>query len=137
MLLWPRLVCGSTAVPQSSPCPHLPKPSGQATGGPGTLLISPFNVKWRFSVLAGGVEGSKFCLLSVILSPVSLQDFTIGLLSASSLYPPSWNPPPTLFLTEELKTYYEEKTTSATNVAGKSGYLLQKTETIPMFITLY
>jgi hypothetical protein len=27
MLLWPRLVCGSTAVPQSSPCLHLPKPS--------------------------------------------------------------------------------------------------------------
>jgi hypothetical protein len=38
-----------------------------ATGGPGALLVSPFNVKWRFSVLAGDVEGSKFCLFSVIL----------------------------------------------------------------------
>jgi hypothetical protein len=35
----------------------------QATGGGlGTFLVSPFNVKWRFSVLAGGVKGSKFCL---------------------------------------------------------------------------
>jgi hypothetical protein len=38
-----------------------------ATGGPGTLLVSPFNVKWRFSAPAGGVEGSKFCLFSVIM----------------------------------------------------------------------
>jgi hypothetical protein len=30
----------------SSPCPCLPKPSGcQLTGGPGTLLVSPFNMK--------------------------------------------------------------------------------------------
>jgi hypothetical protein len=28
MLLWPRLVCGSTTVLQSSPGPRLPKPSG-------------------------------------------------------------------------------------------------------------
>jgi hypothetical protein len=27
MLLWPRVVCGSTAVLLNSPCPHLPKPS--------------------------------------------------------------------------------------------------------------
>jgi hypothetical protein len=39
----------------------------QATGGPGTLLVSPFNVKWRFSAPAGGVEGSKLCLFSVIM----------------------------------------------------------------------
>jgi hypothetical protein len=26
-----------------------------------------FNVKWRCSVLAGGVEGSKFCLFLVVL----------------------------------------------------------------------
>jgi hypothetical protein len=38
-----------------------------ATGGPGTFLVSPFNVKWRFSALAGGVEGSKLCLFSVIM----------------------------------------------------------------------
>jgi hypothetical protein len=38
-----------------------------ATGGPGALLISPFKVKWRCSAPAGGVEGSKFCLFSVVL----------------------------------------------------------------------
>jgi hypothetical protein len=38
-----------------------------ATGGPGALLVSPFNVKWRFSAAAGGVEGSKLCLFSVIM----------------------------------------------------------------------
>jgi hypothetical protein len=41
MLLWPRLVCGSTAVPLSSPCPHLPKPSGcgqLAAQGPSWFL---------------------------------------------------------------------------------------------------
>jgi hypothetical protein len=36
------------------------------TGGPGALLVSPFNVKWRFSVQVGGVEGSKLCVFSVI-----------------------------------------------------------------------
>jgi hypothetical protein len=38
-----------------------------ATGGPRAFLVSPFNVKWRFSVPAGGVEGSKLCLFSVIM----------------------------------------------------------------------
>jgi hypothetical protein len=38
-----------------------------ATGSPGALLVSPFNVKWRFSAPCGGVEGSKFCLFSVIM----------------------------------------------------------------------
>jgi hypothetical protein len=28
MLIWPRLFCGSTMVPLSSPCPCLPMPSG-------------------------------------------------------------------------------------------------------------
>jgi hypothetical protein len=37
------------------------------TGGPGAFLVSPFNVKWRFSVPAGGVEGSKLWLFSVIM----------------------------------------------------------------------
>jgi hypothetical protein len=37
------------------------------TGGPGTLLVSPFNVKWRFSEPAGGVEESKLCLFSVFM----------------------------------------------------------------------
>jgi hypothetical protein len=39
----------------------------RATGSPGALLVSPFNVKWRFSAPAGGVEGSKLCLFSVIM----------------------------------------------------------------------
>jgi hypothetical protein len=39
----------------------------QATGGPGAILVSPFNMKWRFSASAGGVEGSKLCLFSVIM----------------------------------------------------------------------
>jgi hypothetical protein len=38
-----------------------------ATGGPGALLVSLFNVKWRFSAPAGDVEGSKLCLFSVIM----------------------------------------------------------------------
>jgi hypothetical protein len=38
-----------------------------AAGGPGDLLLSLFNVKWRCSVSAGGVEESKFCLFSVVL----------------------------------------------------------------------
>jgi hypothetical protein len=68
MLLWPRLVCGSTAVPQSSPGQSLPKPSGRrGLEALGALLVSPFNVKWRFSAPAGGVEGSKLCLFSVIM----------------------------------------------------------------------
>jgi hypothetical protein len=37
------------------------------TGGLGALLVSPFNMKWRFSAPAGGVEGSKLCLFSVII----------------------------------------------------------------------
>jgi hypothetical protein len=68
MLFCPRLVCGGTVVPCSSPGPRLPKPSGcWPLAAPGALLISPFNVRWRFSALAGDVEGSKLCLFSVIM----------------------------------------------------------------------
>jgi hypothetical protein len=68
MLLWPRLVCGATEVLRSSPGLRLPKPYGRRPlAAPGALLGSPFNVKWRFSVPAGGVEGSKLCLFSVIM----------------------------------------------------------------------
>jgi hypothetical protein len=61
-----------------------------ATLGPGALLVSPFNVKWRCSAPAGGVEGSKFCLFSVVLpascvSSVSPRFHLGGTLSASSL----------------------------------------------------
>jgi hypothetical protein len=38
-----------------------------ATGGPGALLVSPFNMKWRFSAPAGGVEVLKLCLFSLIM----------------------------------------------------------------------
>jgi hypothetical protein len=91
MLIWPRLVCGSTAYCLA----HLVLvfPSHLCTGDwqlPRALLVSPFNMKWRFSAPAGGVKESQFCLLSVVLparcSPASLQDFTVGgSLSASSL----------------------------------------------------
>jgi hypothetical protein len=68
MLLCPRLVCGATTVPRSSPGPRLPKPYGRRPlAAPGSLLGSPFNVKWRFSAPAGGVEESKLCLFSVII----------------------------------------------------------------------
>jgi hypothetical protein len=35
-------------------------------GSVGALLVSPFNVKWECYAQAGGVEGSKFCLFSVV-----------------------------------------------------------------------
>jgi hypothetical protein len=41
MLIWPRVVCGSTVVLLSSPCRHLPKPSGHrqlAARGPSWFL---------------------------------------------------------------------------------------------------
>jgi hypothetical protein len=67
VLIWPRLVCGSTAVPLSSPYPCLPKPSGcrrlAARGLPGFSI----NMNWRCSMRAGGVEGSKFCVFMVVL----------------------------------------------------------------------
>jgi hypothetical protein len=55
-------------VPRSSPGPRLPKLYGRRPlAALGALLVSPFNVKWRFSALAGDVEGSKLCLFSVIM----------------------------------------------------------------------
>jgi hypothetical protein len=55
-------------VPLISPCGL---PSSQAvwelaSGSPGALLVSLFNVKWRCYAQAGGVEESKFCLFLVI-----------------------------------------------------------------------
>jgi hypothetical protein len=44
-----------------------PSHLGAGDWWPGALLFSLFNMKWRFSVLAGGVEGSKLCLFSVIM----------------------------------------------------------------------
>jgi hypothetical protein len=37
------------------------------TSSPGALLVSMCNLKWRFSAWAGGVEGSKSYLFSVIM----------------------------------------------------------------------
>jgi hypothetical protein len=55
-------------VPRSSPGPRLPKSYGhQPVAALGALLVSPFNMKWRFSAPAGDVEGSKLCLFSVIM----------------------------------------------------------------------
>jgi hypothetical protein len=91
MLLWPRLVCGSTAVLLSLPCLRLPKPSGHgwlAARGPSLFLHLTWSGDslcwlevWRSQSFA---SSRWFCLQSV--SAVSLQDFTIGgSLSVSSL----------------------------------------------------
>jgi hypothetical protein len=37
-----------------------------SVSGVGALLVSPFNMKWECYVQAGGVEGSKFFLFSVV-----------------------------------------------------------------------
>jgi hypothetical protein len=91
MLLWPRVVCGSTAVPLSSPCLRLPKPSwhGQlAALGPSwflRLMLSGDALHWLEVWRGQSFASSRwFCLQGE--SPASLQDFTIGgTLSASSL----------------------------------------------------
>jgi hypothetical protein len=60
---WPRIVCGSTACSLAP----LVVVSSQAAwtlaspGGTWTLLVSPFNMKWRCYVQAASVEESKFC----------------------------------------------------------------------------
>jgi hypothetical protein len=67
MLFWPRLVCGRTAYQEAHLVHVFPSCLGASEWRPGALLISPFNVKWRFSALARDVEGSKLCLFSVII----------------------------------------------------------------------
>jgi hypothetical protein len=63
----------------------------RTTGGsPGALLVSPFNMKWRCSALAGCVEGSKFCLFLVVLparcvSRVSRRFHTFCFLSLAAI----------------------------------------------------
>jgi hypothetical protein len=82
MLIWPRLVCGSTAVLAKLTL----SASSQAvwawvTGSPGALLISPFNVKWRCSAPVGGVEGVKVLpLLGGFTCKVCLQCLSMILL---------------------------------------------------------
>jgi hypothetical protein len=65
MLIWPRVVCGSTACHLAHLVVHI-FPNGLGAGGAGALLVSPFNVKWRCYEWAGGVEGSTFCLFLVV-----------------------------------------------------------------------
>jgi hypothetical protein len=69
MLIWPRIVCGSTMYCLAHLVVHVfPRHLAPVSGsGMGALLVSPFNVKWRCSAQAGGVEGSKFCLFLVVL----------------------------------------------------------------------
>jgi hypothetical protein len=69
MLIWPRVVCGSTAycLAHLVVCVFQAIWAPASGGSPGALLVSTFNVKWRCSAQAGAVEGSKFCLFSVVL----------------------------------------------------------------------
>jgi hypothetical protein len=67
ILIWPRVVCGSTACHLA----QLVVVSSQAiwalaSGGVEALLVSPFNVEWECYTQAGGVGGSKFCLFLVV-----------------------------------------------------------------------
>jgi hypothetical protein len=91
MLLWPRHICGSTAVLQSSPGSRLPKLSGHqwlVAPGPSWCLHLTWSGDslrqlevWRGQSYA---FSQWLCLQNV--SPASLQDFTVGgSLSASSL----------------------------------------------------
>jgi hypothetical protein len=90
MLLWPRLLWEYHGTMKLTWSASSQAVWAWATSGPWALLVSLFNVKWRFFAPAGGVEGSKLCLFSVIMPAkcvaVSLQNFTIGgSLSAFSL----------------------------------------------------
>jgi hypothetical protein len=63
MLLWPRLVCGGTAVPRSSPGLCLPKPSGcrrLATRGPSWFLRLTREVEIVCTGLSLLAEGGSF-----------------------------------------------------------------------------
>jgi hypothetical protein len=64
MLLWLWEYCGTEKLTLSVSYQAV---WAWAAGSLGALLVSLLNVKWSFSVLAGGVEGSKFCLFSVVL----------------------------------------------------------------------
>jgi hypothetical protein len=90
MLIWPRVVCGSTVCSLV----HLvlcvfPRGLGAGIWQRGSPLVSPFNVKWECYTRAGSLEESKFCLFSVFF-PVKCicsvsPRFYFRKLSASSL----------------------------------------------------
>jgi hypothetical protein len=72
MLIWPRVVCGSTACCLLT----LWSVTSQAVwalvsgGSTGALLVSLFNVKWGCYVWAEGVEEWKSCFFSVFFPVV-------------------------------------------------------------------
>jgi hypothetical protein len=67
MLIWPSVVCGRTACRLAHLVHIFPSRLGTAIWQwCRSPLVSPFNVKWRCSAQAGGVEESKFCLFSVV-----------------------------------------------------------------------
>jgi hypothetical protein len=70
MLIWPRVVW-LTLWSMSSQAV-----SALVSGGPGALLVSPFNVKWRCSAWAGVVEESKFCLFLVVFPVRCISSFS-------------------------------------------------------------
>jgi hypothetical protein len=88
----------------------------------------PFNVKWRFSALAAGVEGSKLCLFSVIMptkcvfsvSPrFHYRRLAFCFLPLDAILE---SPPPD-FLTKVPKAYDGEKTACSKIISGKIRYL--------------
>jgi hypothetical protein len=68
MLIWPRIVCGSTVYCLAHLVVHVfPSHLGSAIWcGMEALLVSLFSVKWRCYAQAGGVEESKFYLFLVV-----------------------------------------------------------------------
>jgi hypothetical protein len=95
VLIWPRVVCGSTTCCIA----HLVVCVSRAGRSWRLVVREPpgFSVYCGVGIRAGGVEESEFYLFLVVflqgVSSVSLQDFTSGImLSASSLQSPSWDP---------------------------------------------
>jgi hypothetical protein len=68
MLIWSRVVCGSSACRSAPLCSASSQVVCELVSGSGmgAFLVSPFNVAWRCYAQAGGVEESKFCLFSVV-----------------------------------------------------------------------
>jgi hypothetical protein len=65
-------------VPLSSLCgPRLPRMSERwCLAAARAFLVSPFNMKWRCSAQAGGVEGSKFCLFCVVFPVMCISSIS-------------------------------------------------------------
>jgi hypothetical protein len=76
MLVWPRIVCGSTVYRLAHLVRVFPSCLGKGVWWPGGPLVCLFNVKWRCSAPAGGVEGSNFCLFSVALPAMCVSSIS-------------------------------------------------------------